>query len=184
MRCMPRNPQLMDSRVVRALAAEASAAPEGFAATITWLADLVQRAAGRSCAGCTLCCKLPAIEALGKPAFQWCAHCDPKSGCAIYEQRPQPCRDFICAWRAGYGPDGMKPSTVRLYVTMNPLDEGGVRQQWLLQADAGRADALRNRVVTEFLNRLRATGDPVTLRAGAQVYEMDDRGTLLPVSAG
>jgi hypothetical protein len=53
---------------------------------------------GRSCAGCTLCCKLPSVDMLDKPAGVWCRHCAPASGCTIYPQRPQVCRDFRCGW--------------------------------------------------------------------------------------
>lgn len=53
---------------------------------------------GRSCRGCTLCCRLPDIDALDKPADEWCRHCIAGSGCAIYESRPQLCRDFLCLW--------------------------------------------------------------------------------------
>ena len=54
---------------------------------------------GRSCGDCSLCCKLLRIEALGKPAGTWCAHCAPgRGGCRIYDTRPAECRKFFCAW--------------------------------------------------------------------------------------
>jgi hypothetical protein len=43
----------------------------------------------RSCGDCTLCCKVMAVEALGKPAGSWCSHCKPGRGCLIYETRPE-----------------------------------------------------------------------------------------------
>lgn len=55
--------------------------------------------AGRSCDGCTMCCKLLSIEVLEKPRAVWCPHCDQKCGCKIYEARPEPCRIFYCGWR-------------------------------------------------------------------------------------
>ncbi|WP_312991004.1 hypothetical protein [Rhizobium populisoli] len=51
----------------------------------------------RSCGSCTLCCRLPEIDALSKPADTWCMHCTGQS-CAIYADRPQLCRDFLCLW--------------------------------------------------------------------------------------
>lgn len=54
---------------------------------------------GRSCEGCTLCCKLMAVEPLNKPRAVWCAHCDQKSGCRIYAERPEACRTFYCGYR-------------------------------------------------------------------------------------
>jgi hypothetical protein len=52
----------------------------------------------RGCDGCTLCCKLIAVPELNKPAQVWCRHCEPKSGCRIHSERPQACRDFLCAF--------------------------------------------------------------------------------------
>lgn len=56
---------------------------------------------GRSCGGCTLCCKLLGIDALGKPKAQWCPHCKPGSGCTIYSDRPDECRTFDCLYVSG-----------------------------------------------------------------------------------
>lgn len=53
----------------------------------------------RECGTCTLCCRLPDIDALEKPANAWCAHCVEGQGCVIYDRRPQLCRDFLCLWR-------------------------------------------------------------------------------------
>ena len=52
----------------------------------------------RVCGTCSLCCKLVGIEALAKAPGEWCAHCLPGKGCAIYDRRPQECHDFSCAW--------------------------------------------------------------------------------------
>jgi hypothetical protein len=52
----------------------------------------------RECGTCTLCCKVLGIGALGKPAGQWCPHCQPGKGCAVYETRPEECRTFLCDW--------------------------------------------------------------------------------------
>ncbi|WP_071834296.1 hypothetical protein [Pararhizobium antarcticum] len=54
--------------------------------------------AGRSCDSCSLCCILPDIDALEKPANTVCRHCAPESRCLIYLDRPQLCADFHCAW--------------------------------------------------------------------------------------
>lgn len=63
--------------------------------------------ARRSCLGCTLCCRLPEIDAFSKPANVWCSHCSAEAGCAIYAERPQLCRDFLCLWMVdeGLGPE-------------------------------------------------------------------------------
>ena len=53
---------------------------------------------GRACAGCTLCCRLPAIPELAKPAQTLCTHCEIGEGCRIYETRPNTCRKFECLY--------------------------------------------------------------------------------------
>ena len=45
-----------------------------------------------------MCCKLPRIPVLDKPAGEWCRHCTPGVGCNIYDERPQMCREFFCQW--------------------------------------------------------------------------------------
>src|SRR3954468_5954361 len=62
---------------------------------------------GRSCGTCSLCCKVPHIAELDKPAGKWCAHCRPGKGCGIHATRPVSCRGFYCEWMTskGLGPD-------------------------------------------------------------------------------
>lgn len=56
----------------------------------------------RACGDCSLCCKLPSIAALNKPADTWCQHCKPgNGGCMIYSERPKPCQNFMCEWLKG-----------------------------------------------------------------------------------
>lgn len=45
-----------------------------------------------------MCCYILAVGALDKPANAWCVHCPTKRRCAIYDSRPQECRDFNCGW--------------------------------------------------------------------------------------
>lgn len=58
--------------------------------------------AQRSCGSCTLCCRLPEIDEFAKPPDVACSHCT-GSGCAIYDGRPQVCRDFLCRWMTNPG---------------------------------------------------------------------------------
>jgi len=55
---------------------------------------------GRSCNGCTICCKVLLIDQpdIQKPANEWCKHCDSQFGCRIYATRPRVCRGFTCKW--------------------------------------------------------------------------------------
>lgn len=52
----------------------------------------------RECGDCGLCCKLLAVDDIGKPAHQWCAHFAPGARCGIYETRPLACATFQCLW--------------------------------------------------------------------------------------
>jgi hypothetical protein len=53
---------------------------------------------GRSCDNCTLCCKVLGIAEYAKPQGQECVHCLTGRGCAIYERRPEVCREFYCSY--------------------------------------------------------------------------------------
>ena len=53
---------------------------------------------GRACGRCGLCCKLLAIDALGKPEGRWCRHWSAGHRCGIYAERPGECRTFNCDW--------------------------------------------------------------------------------------
>ena len=59
---------------------------------------MVQIVEGRSCKGCTLCCKVLAISELEKPRATWCTHCDVTAGCKIHGAHPAECRDFYCGY--------------------------------------------------------------------------------------
>lgn len=56
------------------------------------------RTKSRECNHCTLCCRLPDIEELSKPANITCSQCIEGFGCKTYKARPQTCRDFQCDW--------------------------------------------------------------------------------------
>lgn len=73
------------------------------------MAQSENQISARSCGSCTLCCRLPEIESLSKPADAWCSHCT-GTGCAIYADRPQLCRDFLCLWMTDRNlPDAWQP---------------------------------------------------------------------------
>jgi hypothetical protein len=58
-------------------------------------------AIGRRCGECTLCCTYPRIGAPDgtdwKKPWITCKHCLGRK-CSIYEDRPDPCRQFECLW--------------------------------------------------------------------------------------
>lgn len=58
-------------------------------------------AANKTCGSCSLCCKLFDVDWLEKPkpAGQWCHHCKPGRGCAIWQDVPRGCAEYYCIWR-------------------------------------------------------------------------------------
>ena len=59
---------------------------------------LPQAGGARECGTCALCCKVVAVDALGKTAGAWCRHAVPRRGCGIYATRLEECRTFNCTW--------------------------------------------------------------------------------------
>ena len=47
-----------------------------------------------ACTQCGACCVAPDIAALGKPLGVRCPHLLENNLCAVYERRPQICRDY------------------------------------------------------------------------------------------
>ncbi len=71
----------------------------------------------RACGDCTACCFTHAIthpdnDSLIKKFDTWCTNCEIGKGCAIYAQRPHPCKEFWCLWLHGYGPESDKPNEI------------------------------------------------------------------------
>ena len=55
---------------------------------------------GEGCGTCTACCDITGVMELGKPYYARCPHLG--SGCCTaYEQRPETCRIYRCAWHLG-----------------------------------------------------------------------------------
>jgi len=51
------------------------------------------------CGECSVCCDIPVIDELKKPAFTLCKNYDLKcKNCKIYDKRPEECKNFECAY--------------------------------------------------------------------------------------
>jgi Fe-S-cluster containining protein len=99
-------------------------------------------AAARQCGDCSMCCKVPPIEELSKPAHQWCQHVKPGSGCAIYEARPAVCRGFVCGWLVlDMGPH-WKPTKCKMVVVRKRDRQSGGREL-IVQPDRNFPNAWR-----------------------------------------
>jgi len=64
-----------------------------------------------------MCCKVPYIKQLNKPAGLWCSHAVPGKGCGIYPDRPEACQRFYCSWMVDsrFGPE-WKPQKSKFVV--------------------------------------------------------------------
>lgn len=97
--------------------------------------------ADRSCDGCTMCCKVLAIDApeLQKPQQTWCANCTIGTGCKIYEERPSPCRSFFCQYRKDPGlSEEWAPKKCKIII-----DYEAENERLAIHVDEGRKTAWR-----------------------------------------
>ncbi len=79
---------------------------------------------GRGCGDCTVCCTAMAIDKpeIQKDAGVACRHCT-QTGCAIYDTRPQLCRDYHCGWRQlPMLDDSWRPDRSGVFVELEPHD--------------------------------------------------------------
>lgn len=51
----------------------------------------------RTCGDCTACCTVMGVKSINKPERKPCPNLC-ASGCSIYADRPEDCRDFACVW--------------------------------------------------------------------------------------
>lgn len=127
---------------------------------------------GRSCGGCTLCCKLLAIDVLAKPRGRWCQHCNPKRGCTIYADRPEPCRGFHCGYlRLPDLDERWKPSKARFLI--NYEDRAN---RIVIHADPDRPDAWR---VEPYYSTIKGWAANAARQGGQVLIWAGDAATLV-----
>jgi hypothetical protein len=105
---------------------------------------------GRSCGGCTLCCKIMGVPEIDKPRGTWCPHCLRGKGCGIYADRPGGCRTFFCGWLTNprFGPE-WKPDRSKIVITVGRDGNGfdfqcdpGFPQAWRKEPYYGQIKSL------------------------------------------
>lgn len=77
----------------------------------------------RECGSCSLCCKLLVVPELGKAGGVWCGRFSKGRGCTAYEERPESCRVFSCAWLRGGVGEHWRPDRSRMVIGFRE-DEG------------------------------------------------------------
>jgi len=98
-----------------------------------------------------------AVAALDKPRGQWCTHALPGRGCAIYEERPQECRTFVCLWLKdnNLGPE-WKPEKSKMVLAYEDAT-----QHTLVYVDSSTPGAWRRAPYHERMTALMLAGLPL-----------------------
>ncbi len=124
----------------------------------------------RTCGGCTLCCRLFAIQELQKPRNTWCSHCEQGIGCKIYPQRPESCKGFRCGWlQSPDMADRYRPDHIGLFVATT--DKPDVLQ---ILVDPDRPMAWKEGLGAKVVDYLRSRGQTLLIIVGETVLT-DDR---------
>lgn len=150
--------------------------------TVKAIADKVSN--GRSCGSCTACCVLPRIGVEsafpdGKPGYTPCDKlCT--SGCSVYKNRPELCKDYICLWRAGIidGDERRRPDQLGLMFTLdtNAKETEIIVEAWELWDKAASENPGRyfiDTIAQKFKVSIRFYGVPASIRyVGVWVFEL------------
>lgn len=128
----------------------------------------------RPCGECSLCCKLPSIAVMNKPENQWCHFCHIGKGCGIYEDRPQTCKDFACAWKLGVLPEEMRPDKTHCLVYFSSVP-GSDKEAIACTVDPHRPNAWKTNEMFGVLKRLSEKVMPVVVICGTDRFLMKDR---------
>jgi hypothetical protein len=138
------------------------------------------------CNGCTACCTIMGVAELNKDRYITCQHvCE--SGCAIYEARPESCREWACLWRRGVvvGGEDYRPDRLGIVWDISDPERTGDGNLFGVQcliahvASRAAADAPRARYMLEKAGRqvpivlrgpdfIRLYGPPALLRHATQ----------------
>ena len=121
-----------------------------------------------ACGACTACCRALGVAELDKPEWKKCSHVI-SSGCGIYADRPQSCRDYSCIWRQSQDhspmPKAYRPD--RLGVVFDePGQEPGT---FVARVPSGQLTRMQNNKVKKIVSVLVQTvGGSVRVRHGLQ----------------
>ncbi|MGQ9370959.1 hypothetical protein [Azospirillum sp. A39] len=137
------------------------------------------------CDGCTLCCVVFRIDALGKPPFHPCRHLA-GHGCGIYRaaERPAVCAGFTCRYI-----DAHRGGTVERDRLPHPKHAGAYLFQqpgarvMVLCIDPDRPQAWRDTAIPAFLAAAMEDGFLVAIHDRGYSFTIAERGHLAEVVA-
>lgn len=125
----------------------------------------------RRCRSCSECCTALAVIELGKDEFSRCGSVKPGcGGCAIYEARPESCREWFCGWLQGYGANADRPDRIGVVLDAEEGVHGeGIIKAWITKdTPRGRQriqELARNQVVYVMLpGRRKLLGPPASVQ--------------------
>ncbi|HLH10880.1 MAG TPA: hypothetical protein VKV77_03250 [Methylovirgula sp.] len=131
---------------------------------------------GKACGACSLCCKILEIEELQKPAGPACENCVAGGGCAIYEMRPDVCRDFECLWKS----DRSLSSQMRPDRVGTLLMEDEDTEEYRAVCDPETPFAWRTPIVFKHLVSVAKSGRVVVAKAGLKSWRIHPSGEWGP----
>lgn len=128
----------------------------------------------RSCGTCTLCCRLEVNGDDGSvysPDGQWCQHCRPGKGCAIYKDpaKPKVCDTFQCLWLGGSFDEGDRPDRSKLIAVSRDTwgarsgsgeDLARVRVLEVHEMAPGALDSSKGRRMLKLMRNVTVTAEP------------------------
>ena len=88
----------------------------------------------RPCGDCTICCSGALVGEANGHQFGQGKKCHylVQEKCTIYNDRPETCRKYFCAWSQGIFPEWMKPDLVN--VIINRSTQNGIKYYVLVEA--------------------------------------------------
>lgn len=110
------------------------------------------------CGTCNLCCKIPSVAVLKKPAQKWCQHCEIGKGCKIYDERPETCSKFKCYWLLAQEQPNPMPLKYRPDKTKVIISPTTSSNTVAVMCDKGYKDAWDKPPMIDILEQILAQG--------------------------
>lgn len=104
------------------------------------------------CDGCTECCTVLGVKALGKSQFTPCDHCI-NQACAIYQSRPQECQTYKCLWLVGEGEPEDRPDKLGVILEITQLNLVKVQAPAVIVREV-RPDAFETSAARSFIGKM------------------------------
>lgn len=131
---------------------------------------------GKSCGGCSFCCKVLEITEFTKPAGTWCEHCQKSGGCGVYAARPDVCRDYECLWKSDRGMSSqLRPDRVGAILMEDPDSD-----EYRAVCDPAKPLAWRTPLVFKHLVAMAKAGRIVVAKAGLKAWRIHANGEWGP----